>query len=159
MGIEKLDRALLDSYLGKNISDVCTFGFTGAQENHCAHWVSHVLQLSIGYCCGKGGRSIRVQELFAACPTVGAFDDAPSTSFLVFVTAPANVSLSKKVMVNVPRKHIGICYQRTIWHYSNTRDEVITQSPEEFVKHYPHQKNALYFGTFPTIAAPVAATN
>ena len=103
-----IDRALLDGYVGKHISNVCTLGFTDDKENHCAHWVSHVLQLSIGYPCAKGGRSIRVQELFAACPSVGAFDDAPASAFLVFVTAPGNVHLAKKQMDNVPRKHIGI---------------------------------------------------
>ncbi|MBL0285729.1 MAG: hypothetical protein IPQ01_18830 [Zoogloea sp.] len=32
-----LTRLMLDSYLGKNISEICPHGFDDAELNHCAH--------------------------------------------------------------------------------------------------------------------------
>lgn len=117
-----------------------------------------MLQLEFGYTCGQGGkkgRNIRVQEVFAKCPDVGKFDDRPTETCLVFVTKPSNVHLGSKVLDNVPKKHIGIYYNGTIWHYSNSRSRVVTQVPDEFIKHYPNQTNALFYGTFPAEATAV----
>jgi hypothetical protein len=155
MGIANLDAGLLNGYLGNNIIDICAFGFTDATENHCAHFVSHVLQLEFGYKCARNGRCIRVQEIFARCPDVGKFADRPGEACLVFVTKAANVDLKRKTMVNVPKKHIGIFVNGTIWHYSNSRDRVVTQTPEQFVLHYPNQANALFYGTFPAGAKAI----
>ncbi len=155
MGISSLSADLLNQYVGKNIVDICAFGFASGAENHCAHFVSHVLQLEFGYTCARGGRNIRVQEVFAKCPEVGEFDDRPGQSCLVFVTKASNVHLAKKIIDNVPKKHIGIFYNGTIWHYSNSRGHVVTQVPSEFIKHYPTQTNALFYGTFPADATAV----
>lgn len=160
MAIDGVTVELLNGYLGKDIKDICSFGFTKATENHCAHFVSHVLALEFGYTCeklGKGGgkgRNVRVQEIFAQCPSVGKFDDCgrPATC-LVFVTKASNVNLGQKKMSNVPKKHIGICCNGTIWHYSNTRDKVVTQTPKEFILHYKGQTNALFYGSFPAVAS------
>jgi hypothetical protein len=155
MGISSLSANLLNQYVGKNVVDLCAFGFTNGSENHCAHFVSHVLQLEFGYTCAPGGRNIRVQEVFAKCPKVGKFDDRPSEACLVFVTKASNVHLASKVMDNVPKKHIGIYYNGTIWHYSNSQGRVVTQVPSDFIKHYPNQTNALFYGTFPPDATAV----
>ena len=49
-------------------------------------------------------------------------------------------------MDNVPKKHIGIFINGTIWHYSNSQHKVVTQTPAEFIKHYPGQGFALFYG-------------
>jgi hypothetical protein len=157
VGIDRLSADLLNAYVGVNIVDICAFGFTH-KTNHCAHFVSHVLQLELGYTCGRGGvggRSVRVHEIFAKCPRVGKFDDRPTEKCLIFVISPREVNLKKKVMSNVPKKHIGIYVNGTIWHYSNSREKVVTQKPAEFKKHYPGQTNGLFYGTFPTSATAI----
>ena len=84
MGIDRLSAELLNQYVGVNIVDVCAFGFTH-KANHCAHFVSHVLQLEFGYTCGRGGRGgrcVRVHEIFAKCPRVGKLENRPGEKFL-----------------------------------------------------------------------------
>ena len=81
-----LTRPMLDSYLGKNISEICPHGVDDADLNHCAHFVCHVMNVSAGsVTCSKMsskrvadriGACIRVHELFAACPVVGEYDAA-----------------------------------------------------------------------------------
>jgi hypothetical protein len=71
----------LGSYLNKNIRDICPNHFDDNNLNHCAHFVSHVLGIAIGYTCdrmvrGSNGAkaNIKVQELFGMwCPEVGAW--------------------------------------------------------------------------------------
>ena len=158
MGIQALDAALLNGYLGKNVADFCTFGFTSASENHCAHFVSHVLQFEFGYRCKgeKAGRNIRVKETFEKCPNVGKWENRSPGACLVFVTQAGNVHLKQKIMDNVKKKHIGIFLNGTIWHYKNEMGKVITQTPEEFIKHYPGQTNALFFGAFASEATAIS---
>jgi hypothetical protein len=61
----------LSETLNKTIVDLCENRFTGTAENHCAHFVCHVLELDSGYDCkthkngDHPGACIRVQELFA----------------------------------------------------------------------------------------------
>lgn len=147
----------MDAFVGMDIAEICGNGYNSPSDNHCAHFVSHAAGLSSGLTCkkmkggAKAGASIRVQELFSRCVQVGAWVNKPGhlTSGLVFVTAPGNVDIGKKFMANVPRKHVGVFIGDTIWHYSNSKDEVVTQTPDEFVLHYKHQQNALFFGSFP----------
>ena len=149
----------LDALLGKPIKDICPNGFANANDNHCAHFVSHVLGFGFGLTCrtmssGKEpGANIRVQELFAKCPEAGAWADKPAGTVqcLVFVTAKAHVHLEKKTMDNVPRKHVGIFVNGTIWHYSNLHSQVASETPEVFVKHYNDPGTSLFYGTFPAI--------
>ncbi len=51
--LEKLKTSDLDSYHGLNIKDICTTGFDSAGLNHCAHFVSHALELCFGMLCGN----------------------------------------------------------------------------------------------------------
>jgi hypothetical protein len=126
-------------------------------ENHCAHFVSHVLNLSLGATCltmtGKGasGASIRVHELFRNCGMVGSWDNFPTPLIkcLAFVTDKSNVDLAKKTMQNVPKKHVGIYYFGTIYQYKNAFHQVISQTPEEFSHHYSGDDIKLFFGTIP----------
>jgi hypothetical protein len=158
MGLDALSVALLNSYLGHNIGEICGLGFTDPTLNHCAHFVNHVLQLGFGATCGPlshGGRNIRVHETFAQCPVVGRFDALASESALIFVLAPGNVNLRAHEMDNVRKKHVGIYLNGTLWHYSNTQYRVITETPGEFIHHYPDQTNELFYGRFPSRSAPI----
>ena len=151
----------LKGLLGKHIRDICPFGFAGDAENHCAHFVSHVLGYQFGANCKmmspRGGSgtpaSIRVQEVFARCLQVGNWDGLPTPLFwgLVFITNAHNVNVQTKSMVNVPRKHVGIFYggSRTIYHYSNSHHKVVSQTPAEFSTHYRAPDNSMYWGSAP----------
>ena len=48
-----MNTAVLEEYVGKNIELICPLGFgkIGDVDNHCAHFVSHVLRLneSLGF--------------------------------------------------------------------------------------------------------------
>jgi hypothetical protein len=147
----------LDTYLDKSIADICLNGYTNAADNHCAHFVSHVLKYEFGATCrmmGNGkaaGANLRVQEIFPRCGRVGvwALRPTPLQTCLVFITKASNVNLANKVMANVPRKHIGIYFNGLIWHYSNSRDRVVKQTPSQFAQHYPAPDNAMFYGTLP----------
>ena len=147
----------LDGYLGKCISDICQNGYTSNADNHCAHFVAHVLGYQFGATCkmmgtGKGpAANLRVQEIFPKCASVGAWSLRPATlnPCLVFITRASNVNLATKVMANVPRKHIGIFLGGFIWHYSNARDQVVKQTPAQFALHYPKPDNAMFYGSLP----------
>jgi hypothetical protein len=152
-----ITEATLDGLLGKNIASICTVGYANATDNHCAHFVSHVLGYQFGFTCrgmvnGPGTpATIRVQELFPRCPSVGTWATRPPhlTHCLVFITNASNVNLAARTMVNVPRKHVGIFVDGHIWHYSNSRDQVVKQTPEQFSHHYAPPSNAMFFGAFP----------
>jgi hypothetical protein len=149
--------AALDGLLGREITQICSIGYADRADNHCAHFVSHVLGYQFGFTCrgmvdGAGTpATIRVHELFSHCPVVGTWDSKPPTAdpCLVFITKASNVNLQTKTMTNVPRKHVGIFVNGSIWHYSNTRDRVVKQTPEEFSRHYKAPDNAMFFGTMP----------
>lgn len=152
-----LTLAILNSYLGLHIRDICPVGFANNSDNHCAHFVSHVLGLGFGVTCrtmvsGFGPEaSIRVQEIFARCLNVGAWSDLPYPLFtgLAFITNANNVNLRTKTMTNVPRKHVGIFFGHTtdIWHYSNSRRQVVRQQPSAFSNHYAAPDNAMFWGS------------
>jgi hypothetical protein len=151
--------ATLNAYLGQHISQICGIGYSSDSDNHCAHFVSHVLGYQFGVTCrtmihGRGTpASIRVQEVFARCLQVGPWDDLPTPLFwgLVFITNATNVNVQSRQMQNVPRKHIGIFLggSRQIWHYSNSRRQVVSQTPAEFSHHYPAPDNAMFWGSAP----------
>lgn len=144
-------------YLGNHVSNFCPNDYHDDKDNHCAHFVSHVLGFNFGYTCimqtGKGARgaSMRVHELFAQCPEVGIWEDKPPLldSCLAFVTDMKNVDLKNQTMKNVPKKHVGIFYKERIYHYSNSRDKVSGQGADQFKRHYSGVGIRLYYGTFP----------
>lgn len=168
-----LSVSLLNEYLDRNISEICPHGYADDSLNHCAHFVCHVASLATGAvtCRQMSGGSkvknsgvcIRVHELFHACPAVGEFDEATpaqkESGVFVFVTSPTAVKLATKTMTNLPKKHVGIFHAGTIWHYSNTKDKVVTATPAEFKSHYKSQTNGLYFGTLPKTAVVVRFGN
>jgi hypothetical protein len=149
----------LQTLLGKHISQICSCGYGSNADNHCAHFVSHVLGFGFGATCAmmSGGRgtpaSIRVHEVFGRCRSVGLWSSrSPAISCgLAFITNASNVNVALRTMLNVPRKHIGIFLGGVprIWHYSNSRRMVVRQTPEEFAHHYPSPDNAMFWGTPP----------
>lgn len=149
----------LDSYIDKHISEICTCQFIKDGDNHCAHFVCHVTELSFGLTCfgmtGKGSQStsanIRVQEVFRQCRRVGKWADKPSEILkgFIFVTNSGNVDLKKKEMANVRKKHIGIFIGQDVWQYKNRVRHVIKQKPEDFKKHYDGTGFEIFFGEFP----------
>lgn len=149
--------AELQKFEGKRIDAICDCAYHSNADNHCAHFVSHALGLHFGFTCknmtGKGaqGANIRVQELFPRCRQVGKWSDRPAhlTVCLAFVTSEKNVNLATKQMVNVPRKHIGIYNLGSIWHYSNTANKVVKQSPEQFARHYAGTDIGMFYGEIP----------
>jgi hypothetical protein len=108
-----IGRELLTAYEGLNISDICTaVRFIDNTQNHCAHFVNHVLGVNASLTCGQlVGRAgpaanIRVHETFARCEFAGKFEDRPARPCLVFVVQRNRVDLSAQRMDNVPQKHI-----------------------------------------------------
>jgi hypothetical protein len=150
--------ATLDNLLGREITTICEVGYENRNDNHCAHFVSHVLGYQFGFTCrgmvaGTGTpATIRVQELFSRCPSVGKWESRPPelNTCLVFITKGSNVDVQARTMVNVPRKHVGIFIGGSIWHYSNSRDKVVKQTPQEFSRHYAPPDNAMFFGALPS---------
>ena len=147
----------LTGYLGKSIGEICQNGYTSRADNHCAHFVAHVLGYHFGVTCQMMGQghgpaaTLRVQELFPKCRSVGLWSLRPASlkTCLVFITRAGNVNLSARVMANVPRKHVGIFADGFVWHYSNSQQKVVRQTPAQFGLHYPSPDNAMFFGSLP----------
>lgn len=149
----------LESLLGKSISDLCGNRFHDPDANHSAHFVSHALGFTFSFNCReylggrKEGANIRVHEVFGHCPRVGWWEDAEeNVDQLVFVIRRDAVDLARKRMQNIARKHIGIYSDGWIYHYNNSRDRVVRQTPDEFLKRFQALyggDQALFFGTFP----------
>lgn len=148
----------LRPYLGKHISEICKNDYHNDADNHCAHFVSHALGFRYGFKCrdmtGKGHAStsanIRVHEIFARCRSVGEWSTKPADMrlCLAFVTSAANVNLSEKRMRNHPKKHIGVFLNGKIFHYSNSRNRVVEQSPLLYAKHYAGNDVQVFYGSW-----------
>jgi hypothetical protein len=157
-----LTRTLLESYLGQPIKNVCPHGYDAGSDNHCAHFVAHVLQLDFGLTCagmkghrGFGGANIRVAELFTRCPLLHEVVECPTTGEgIIFVSAPSSFKHAPAQIANVKKKHVGLVMNGIVWHYSNKRHRVENEPVSEFLFHYPAQDNALWWGGFPSGARP-----
>jgi hypothetical protein len=144
MDLRNVTRPDLAAMEGQTIANLCTTGFTDASLNHCAHFVSHALDITVGMRCGSmkyatrgQGGSIRVNEVFNYCIDRGAWADrnVGHNACLIFVTLASNVQAGaggQLVMGEHPRKHIGIHFGGDVWHYSNGQDKVIRESVSDF---------------------------
>jgi len=147
----------LDAYLGKSIDSICQNGYTAHGDNQSAHFVSHVLGYRFGVTCQMMGSSggpaatIRVQELFLRCKSVGVWSLRPASlsACLVFMTRASHVNLAARITSNVPRRQVGIYMNGFIWHYSSSRQQVIKETPSQFKLHYPSPDNAMFYGSLP----------
>jgi hypothetical protein len=126
----------LDTFKGNDIGSICPCGFDDDDQNHCAHFVSHVLKLNddlhIGLTCAgmsnqgkklksKGaGACLRVNEVFNHCADIPVADES---GCLIYITKLANIKKTGE-MGDMPKKHIGIYFGGNVWHYSNTDQEV-----------------------------------
>lgn len=152
-----ISASTLNFYVNKHVSMICPNGYDRDNINHCAHFVGHVLGITVGKTCvsivgGTGAKgSIRVNEIFKMwCPSVGEFDSKPNSvsQGLIFIIDEINVGLSPKHMRNVGTKHMGFFVGDTVWHYSNGRHKVVRVPVSQMRSHFPSQKdNHLFCGT------------
>ena len=144
----------LDTFKGKHISAICVCGFDKNEENHCAHFVSHALELNdslkIGLTCAQmtnkgtklkakgAGACIRVNEVFNFCKDIPIPDES---GCLIYITKLANFK-KDGTMGDMSKKHIGIYLAKEVWHYSNTDKQVRRWTKDEWVAkldaHYDH---------------------
>ena len=160
----------IDNNLNQHISYLCSFSLgQNNGQNHCAHFVSHVMGYEFaGPTCknftwddkqkAEAGATIRVDDIFKRSQQTGLLEDksAAMTECLIFVTLASNVSKvgGSLVMGNHPRKHIGILSHGKVWNYSNTGNKVVADTLEAFkVKFTNAYKTAgttveFYYGKF-----------
>ena len=152
-----ITQSQLDGYLGKSIgaivrTDTRTITTT-TPPTSCpmpSATTSGVTCQMMGN--GRGtAATLRVHDLFPKCKSVGVWSLRPSSlsTCLVFMTRASNVNLAGKVMSNIPRKQVGIYLNGFIWHYSNSRHQVIKETPSQFKRHYPSPDNAVFYGSLP----------
>jgi hypothetical protein len=150
----------LDAFLGKTIDEVCgKYGGVGDGINHCAHFVSHVLQLRIpgaALCSNVGddddvvnpnkwkyaerhnGFCVRVNQVFNSCNNRMRFDFQPATATcLIVATLEGNIEKESPLTIgSSSNKHIGFLVGSDVYNYSNTRDKVVKVPTSEFKSHY-----------------------
>lgn len=130
MGSESIKSVLIS--LGKKLT-----------ENHCAHFVSHVMEydgfaetcknytLADKQAAGRGA-AIRVNDIFNITPDFGRWADKPLylTSCLIFATNSGNMEWGdcRRIMKNGKKKHIGIFIDGGVWHYSKKNQ--VEKDPE-----------------------------
>ena len=160
-----ISKAQLDSFLGKTISEICLNKFHDNSANHCAHFVSHVLNLNFGFDCkafkggDQSGANIRVHEIFDQCPSTSEINQSNSqTPGIIFISKSSNfvTSEAKTTLRNVPKKHVGILLGKLVWHYSNGQNKVVSQSMGQFLNHYSGQTNSLWLGSWPPGARAIS---
>lgn len=156
--------------LGKKISDLCPFSIAKkTSENHCAHYVSHMMGYELsGPTCKNAtwadkqmsakGATIRVNDLFGACKTTDLLANkaASLTECLIFVTISSNVTTvgSQLKMSTHPKKHVGILYQGKVWNYSNSQNKVVADELTAFQSKFTHAYKTpgstveFYYGEF-----------
>jgi len=127
----------LTATLGKNISQFCTTGFTNDSDNHCAHFVSHVLGIHFGYQCNGAanrpgtGASIRCDEVYNRVARRGPLGATrPENGWLIFATPRYNMRGNH--MGNAPKKHVGIYCNDKVFNYKNDVDMVVADVLSHF---------------------------
>jgi hypothetical protein len=127
--------------LHKKISDLCPLSIArNTTQNHCAHYVSHIMGYELpGPTCKNfsfadkqnpaRGATLRVDDLFSKSPSVGLLASKPTTLLecLIFVTLASNVTTvgGSLMMGNNPKKHVGILSDGKVWNYSNTNQKAV----------------------------------
>jgi hypothetical protein len=136
-----ISAAGLDTFTGKPISQICPLMFHDSKQNHCAHFVGHVLRLKDGVgltCAGmtsKGtkypgaGACLRVNELFNVCEDLAVPADR---GCLIYITNLTNF-LKGGLMGQSPHKHVGIYFGGDVWNYSNQAGQVKREKLADFI--------------------------
>jgi hypothetical protein len=145
--------------INKTIADFCSIGYTNARHNHCAHFVSHMLNLRYGTLCdlSREGRnlaavSVRCNEIYNRLATRGALGSTqPSNGWLIFATSPNNFSGDN--MGESPRKHVGIYFNGKVYNYGNAedkvRDDTLTYFHDRLKLAYSDPNLGLYYAVVP----------
>lgn len=129
--VNPVTTVILDALVGKGIGEICENHFDSASQNHCAHFVSHVLGLRLGLTCGgmtfrppSRGASIRCDEVFNRLSQRGPWASAPALTngLLLFATSSSNVINNQ--MANVPRKHVGNIFGGAVYNFGNSDHKV-----------------------------------
>lgn len=153
LGAVAINSATLKGLVGKGLADFCgLFGDIGDDHNHCAHFVSHVLQFKVpgaALCSNVGGTSykyedrakgfcVRVNEVFNALKKRAMFSEKETSgNYIVVATIADNITDKNEVTIGrMTRKHIGFACDGMIYHFSNTQDKVVEQSFAQFSSHY-----------------------
>jgi hypothetical protein len=144
----------LETYLGQSVKDFCgKYGDVGDSENHCAHFVSHVLQLRIpgaALCsnvAGSGysyeerrkGFCIRVDQVFNSCKNRAYWNDKALPSQVCFMVATIESNVGSKDPLTIgamSKKHIGFYRAGWVYNYGNKNDKVRKASVADFKLHY-----------------------
>ena len=144
----------LETYLGQSVVDFCgTFGSVADSEDHCAHFVSHVLQLRIpgaALCSNVGSSSytyedrrkgfcIRVNQVFNSCQNRARWDDAKLPTDVCFIVATVEANIERKSPLTIGsmrQKHIGFYSGGWVYNYGNTNDTVKKTALADFKRHY-----------------------
>ena len=153
-------QSLLEGHVGQDINKICTTKFTSPSENHCAHFVCHVLDINYGAVCGdmgwktRGqGATIRVNELYNNLQYTGQWEHRPAAVQGSFIFVLRAAHMRTNVMPAVPQKHVGIVFRGSVYHYSNTADEVVRESVDDFHARFKRAYSggdiSLYYGQFP----------
>lgn len=138
----------MGAFLDKHISSLCTFKIAAKNnENHCAHFVSHVMGYDFLTTCKNQsfeelaspskGACLRVNEIFNRANVKGDWESRSIClrSCLIYATISSNVTQSNQrlSMGGSSRKHVGIFTGGQVWHYSNTKDKVVADSVTIFM--------------------------
>lgn len=144
-------RLLMKSYEGRSIGEICANGYsdTGQGHNHCAHFVSHVMDYRFGRTCERmvarinrqvPGVTRSVKEIFLRSANKAILTDC--TTFpkpcLLFVTPGSNIRerQGELRMGGSMTRHMGIAVGSQVWHYSNRQRKVKVQPASTFVNHF-----------------------
>ncbi|HEY5604372.1 MAG TPA: hypothetical protein VIM41_14825 [Gammaproteobacteria bacterium] len=156
--------------MGMHISKICPFSIAkNNAENHCAHYVSHIMGYELpGASCKNAtwadkqnaakGATIRVNDLFNSALVTGALANKPAalTECLIFVTLASNIKKvgPKLVMGTHPKKHVGILSQGKVWNYSNSKNivaaDILSLFQTKFTNAYKTSGTTVefYYGKF-----------
>ena len=151
----------LHGYVGKSITDLCSNHYDTPSQSHCAHFVSHVLNIKLGTLCGdmafktrRTGASIRCNELFNLLNDRGRWEERQATvdGLLIFVTSAKNVV--NNFMRDAPQKHVGIYYGGRVYNFSNGHHRVVVDpTVDEFHNKFKHVYRggdiSLFYGVAP----------
>jgi len=140
-------------YINHKMGDICQNHYDTEAENHCAHFVSHALGITLATKCGdlayatRGtGATVRCNELFNGLTNRGVWANRPDKQapLLLFVTFEQNVR--NNVMGMMPSKHVGIWFSQRVYNFSNTAHIVVAdESPDKFI----HKIGTYYKGKHP----------
>ena len=146
----------LDQYFGKGPDFFCDTGLTTANQNHCAHFVCHALNLRVGrplcgdlkYATRGRGVTMRVNDVFNYCTVKGSFGNdrkipppmAGFAAFFVVATLTDNITAAgdQITMHDNPHKHVGIYLKGEVWNFSNSHHQVVRDKLHAFFSRMHH---------------------